>query len=74
MENARQENGHLVIQAVVKEVGGRHFTSARLTSQKAWTFGKFEASAKLPKGKQLWPAIWLMPQDDIYGEWYVMCC
>ncbi|CAG2120684.1 unnamed protein product, partial [Medioppia subpectinata] len=57
--NARVENGHLVIQARVEEQGGRHFTSARMDSHKGWTYGKFEARAKLPKGKHLWPAIWM---------------
>ncbi|XP_054156520.1 glucan endo-1,3-beta-glucosidase-like [Oppia nitens] len=67
--NARQEGGHLVINARVQEEGGRHFTSARLTSKKSWTYGKFEARAKLPKGKNLWPAIWMMPKDSKYGGW-----
>ena len=69
-ENAKVENGHLTIHAKVEEMGGRHFTSARLTSKKAWTYGKFEARAKLPKGKHLWPAIWMMPKDSAYGGWY----
>jgi beta-glucanase (GH16 family) len=23
----------------------------------------------MPKGKHLWPAIWMMPQDSVYGTW-----
>jgi len=69
--NAQQAGGNLVITAKVQSQGGRQFTSARLTSKKAWTYGKFEARAKLPKGKKLWPAIWMMPQNSDYGQWFV---
>ena len=32
--------------------------------------GKVVASAKVPEGKGLWPAIWMMPQDEsFYGQW-----
>jgi len=34
-----------------------------------WTYGKFEFSAKLPKGNFLWPAIWMMPEYSVYGGW-----
>ncbi|CAG2173985.1 unnamed protein product, partial [Oppiella nova] len=69
-DNARVEGGSLTINAKVHDQGGRQFTSARLTSKKSWTFGKFEARAKLPKGKNLWPAIWMMPKASVYGGWY----
>lgn len=32
-------------------------------------YGRVEVRAKLPKGKWLWPAIWMMPVDNIYGAW-----
>jgi beta-glucanase (GH16 family) len=25
--------------------------------------------AKLPKGDWLWPAIWLLPEKNAYGQW-----
>jgi len=53
----------------VQAHNGRNYTSGRITSRKAWAYGKFEARARLPKGKHLWPAIWLMPQKDVYGGW-----
>jgi beta-glucanase (GH16 family) len=72
-ENGHQENGSLVIRVNVEPMGygGRQFTSIRAITAKAWTYGKFEARARLPKGKQLWPAIWMMPQNSYYGVWYV---
>jgi beta-glucanase (GH16 family) len=32
-------------------------------------YGRFEVSAKLPSGKGLWPAIWMLPSDNVYGTW-----
>ncbi|KAF2808462.1 putative gram-negative bacteria binding protein [Mytilinidion resinicola] len=45
--------------------------SARLTTRGKLnlTYGKIEVVAKLPKGDWLWPAIWMMPEKDVYGEW-----
>ncbi|KAL3488154.1 concanavalin A-like lectin/glucanase domain-containing protein [Aspergillus germanicus] len=45
--------------------------SARLTTagKKTIKYGRVEVVAKLPRGDWLWPAIWMMPQDNIYGEW-----
>jgi beta-glucanase (GH16 family) len=61
-ENARLENGHLVIEARKESYNGSSYTSARLlTKGKAqWTYGKFEIRAKLPSGRGTWPAIWLL--------------
>jgi len=46
--------------------------SARISTQGKYTigFGKVEVRAKLPRGDWLWPAIWMLPEDDtIYGPW-----
>jgi beta-glucanase (GH16 family) len=45
--------------------------SARLTTagKKTIRYGRVEVQAKLPAGDWLWPAIWMMPQDNVYGEW-----
>ncbi|KAL5611382.1 hypothetical protein BROUX41_001004 [Berkeleyomyces rouxiae] len=32
-------------------------------------YGRVEVMAKLPKGDWLWPAIWMMPAADTYGQW-----
>lgn len=68
-QNARVEGGHLVIDVVVEDFQGKQFTSARLNSKPSWTYGKFEARAKMPSGHHLWPAIWMMPRDSKYGGW-----
>jgi beta-glucanase (GH16 family) len=45
--------------------------SARLTTRnsKAITYGRIEVRAKLPAGKWLWPAIWMLPVKETYGPW-----
>ncbi|KUJ09079.1 glycoside hydrolase family 16 protein [Mollisia scopiformis] len=45
--------------------------SARLTTKgkKTITYGRVEVQAKMPRGDWLWPAIWMMPEDSVYGEW-----
>jgi len=69
--NARVEGGYLTITARKEEYAGYHYTSARMrTIHKGdWTYGRFEIRAKLPKGKGLWPALWMMPTDSQYGTW-----
>jgi beta-glucanase (GH16 family) len=32
-------------------------------------YGRVEVTAKLPKGDWLWPAIWMLPVSNVYGEW-----
>ena len=69
--NARIENGNLVIEARKEAKGGKSYTSARLLTQgkKAWTFGRFEIRAKLPKGIGSWPAIWMLGANINTAGW-----
>lgn len=70
-ENARVEGGKLIIEARKEPWEGANYTSAKLVSrgQQSWLYGKFEVSAKLPKGRGTWPAIWMMPEKDTHGGW-----
>ncbi|KAH8896899.1 concanavalin A-like lectin/glucanase [Thozetella sp. PMI_491] len=45
--------------------------SARLTTKGKLSirYGRVEIVAKLPAGDWLWPAIWMMPEDSVYGDW-----
>lgn len=44
--------------------------SAKITTKNSFAFkyGKMEVRAKNPAGDWLWPAIWMMPKDSVYGE------
>lgn len=66
-ENARQENGHLIIEAH-KDDMGQAWTSARLTTQgkHAFIYGKIEFRAKVPEGRGTWAAGWLL--GDAYRD------
>ena len=45
--------------------------SARLTTQgkRTMRYGRIEVEAKMPKGDWIWPAIWMMPENSVYGDW-----
>lgn len=49
----------------------RDYTSARLTTRglAAWRYGRFEIRAQLPFHQGSWPAIWMLPEDSVYGGW-----
>jgi len=50
---------------------GAQYTSARMKTMNKgdWTYGRFEIRARLPRGKGIWPAIWMLPTDNFYGTW-----
>lgn len=74
-ENSFIENGHLVIQARKEAYTGpegrRDYTSARLRTYRKgdWKYGRLDIKARLPYGKGIWPAIWMMPSESKYGGW-----
>ncbi|HEX2536296.1 MAG TPA: glycoside hydrolase family 16 protein [Chitinophagaceae bacterium] len=70
-ENARVEGGRLIIEARREAMEDRAYTSARLATKHKgdWKYGRFEIRARLPRGRGLWPAIWMLPTDWVYGGW-----
>ncbi|HSC37013.1 MAG TPA: glycoside hydrolase family 16 protein, partial [Chitinophagaceae bacterium] len=61
-ENARVEDGKLIIEARKEPWQGMQYTSARLSTKgkSDWQYGRIEVRAKLPKGRGTWPAIWML--------------
>lgn len=64
-ENARVEDGHLIIEARKEQWENRDYTSAKLVTKNTFPFqyGSIEVRAKLPAGKGTWPAIWMLSQN-----------
>ena len=75
-ENARVEDGKLIIEARKERFTNprfsaenrrrgsefAEFTSASLTTEglAEWRYGRVEVRAKLPQGRGVWPAIWML--------------
>jgi beta-glucanase (GH16 family) len=69
-ENARIEDGKLVITTRREEYTGPdgkkfNYTSARLKTQGLFSqaYGRFEAHIKLPAGQGMWPAFWMLGEN-----------
>ncbi|GEM49340.1 carbohydrate binding domain-containing protein [Deinococcus cellulosilyticus] len=81
-QNVSLKDGKLVITAIKEDYKGLAngveqtfgWTSGRIRTAGKFsrTYGKFEIRAKLPTGRGLWPAIWMLPEDqpgNPYGTW-----
>ena len=70
-DNLFFQDGKMIIEARQQAVGGKNYTSARIKTagKKAFRFGRIDIRAKLPKGKGIWPALWMLPQNNTYGSW-----
>ena len=61
-ENARVQNGLLVIEARQERYENSVYTSARLKTEglREFQYGRIEARLKVPEGAGLWPAFWML--------------
>ena len=78
---ARVEDGKLILEAhkdphegINKWTGEPYhfeYSSAevRTLNDNGFLYGRLDVSAKIPTGRGVWPAIWLMPTDGRYGGW-----
>jgi hypothetical protein len=68
-ENTTVGDGLLTIEAKKENFEGRSYTSSRLVTKDkvAFKYGRVDIRAKLPKGKGLWPALWMLGAniDDV---------
>ncbi len=69
--NAIAENGRLKIIARKQSKENNLYTSARLHTKNKpdFKYGRIEISAKLPKGRGTWPAIWMLGKNIDEIKW-----
>ncbi|MFA4923332.1 MAG: glycoside hydrolase family 16 protein, partial [Ignavibacteriaceae bacterium] len=69
--NSYIQNGSLVIEARKENFGGKNYTSARMITKgkRYFTYGKIEARIKLPYGKGIWPAFWMLGENISTAGW-----
>ncbi len=75
VDNSYVEDGKLHIvakQETYTDQGvTKQYTSARLNSKFAFTYGRVEFLAKIPSGAGTWPAIWMLGQNiSENGAWW----
>jgi len=70
-KNLAVTGGNLVITAQKEAYNGKEYTSARIITKghRDFTFGRIDVRAKLPKGKGIWPAIWMLGSNDSQVSW-----
>ncbi|MDJ0646272.1 MAG: glycoside hydrolase family 16 protein [Flavobacteriaceae bacterium] len=70
-ENVTVENGFLLITAREEAFNGAQYTSARLQTKGKiqQQYGRFEARIRLPYGKGMFPAFWLLGDDSDGAIW-----
>lgn len=73
--NAHLNNGQLIITAREETFAGSSYTSARLVTKNRFsqTHGKWEARIDLPTGQGIWPAFWMLRENNPWpGEIDIM--
>jgi len=74
-ENARIEDGNLIIEARNDNWNGNKITSASINTygKKSILYGRVEVKAKLPTGFGTWPAIWMLGNTHNEGTRWPAC-
>ncbi len=64
-------DGKLIIEAKQETFGGKSYTSTRIKTEgkQFFKFGRIDIRAKLPEGRGIWPALWMLPNEWVYGGW-----
>jgi len=70
-KNSFLSGGYLVIEARKEQMGNNNYTSARIISKdkKTFTYGRMDIRAKLPRGKGIWPALWMLGNNISQVGW-----
>lgn len=69
--NLRVENGALrLIATHGPQPAGYTYGSARIETQgkQSFLYGRIDITARLPRGVGTWPAVWLLPANEMYAQ------
>lgn len=71
LKNTFVSNGNLIIEARKESLSGFNYSSGRMTTQnkKNFKFGRIDIRAKLPVGKGIWPALWMLGANINSAGW-----
>lgn len=70
-QNAFVSQGNLIIEAREESYQGYNYTSARMITKgkKVFTFGRVDIRARVPKGRGVWPALWMLGSNIDAVNW-----
>jgi beta-glucanase (GH16 family) len=75
-DNVFVQSGAMHLRATATPGATCPYSSARVKTRRADgsalfapRYGRFEFRAKLPIGRGVWPALWMLPQHETYGTW-----
>ncbi|MEO7922597.1 MAG: family 16 glycosylhydrolase [Chitinophagaceae bacterium] len=70
-ENLFFQDGKMIIEARKENYAGKNYTSSKILTRgkKMFKYARIDIRAKLPRGKGIWPAFWMLPQNNVFGNW-----
>jgi hypothetical protein len=71
-DTLRNEAGNVLNKKIIEGDANEYYItsgSVRTRYKGDWKYCRIEVRAKIPPGSGTWPAIWMMPSDDVYGNW-----
>ncbi len=70
-QNVQVSNGTLKIIAKEEKIQNSNYSSGRINTiyKGDIKYGRIEARMKLPIGRGIWPAFWMLPTNEAYGKW-----
>jgi beta-glucanase (GH16 family) len=71
-DNLEVADGTLRLTAIEEDARCRHgktrpYSSGMVRSEGAWTYGRFEVRARVPKGAGMLPAVWMLSRNRPFG-------
>ena len=71
LKNTRVAEGNLIITAYKEDFEDGKYTSGRINTKGKFefTYGRVEVRAKLPRGRGIWPAIWMLGANYDKVHW-----